>query len=101
MRSADIQHVGRGRSCCCQDCCCRLPARDRGCCSMKLPHVAAVDVALAAAAVVVVVVDAVVVVAVRCCLLEIADVQTLSQGDCQAKNLPISRILNVSAYHTH
>ena len=109
-RSADKQHGGHGRGCCFHGCCCRLPARVQGCCSTKLPR-AAVAAAVVAAAVVVaaVVVAAVavaaVVLAVRCCLLEIADVQTLSQGDCQAKNLPMSRILSVgslvSAYHAH
>ena len=103
-RSADKQHGGHGRGCCFHGCCCRLPARVQGCCSTKLPRdavAAAVVVAAVAAAAVV----AAVVLAVHCCLLEIADVQTLSQGDCQAKNLPMSRILSVgslvSAYHAH
>ncbi len=59
---------------------------------MKLPAAAAAVVAAAVAA------AAAVVVAVRGCLLEIADVQTLSQGDCQAKNLTVSRILYVRTY---
>lgn len=61
-----------------------------GCCSSKSPGVVAVVVEVAAAVVVVV--------GVRYCLLEIGGVQILSQGDCQAKNLTISRILYVSTH---
>ena len=67
------------RRCCCSGCCCLL-AGGRGCC-WKRPSGGDDEVGGAGAAVAV----------VHGCLLEIADVQILSQGDCLAKNLTISR----------